>query len=636
MLASVAAYDNALVSLTAGVASTYLNIRTLQQRIQVAQDNLQTQKESLRIARAQFEAGETSELDVQQAQTQLAQTQAQIPGLENSLRATKDSLAVLLGITPEAHRRAARRRRPTFPPPRRRWPPACPRTCCAAAPTCARPSSPRRRRARHRRRQGQSLSFVLAVGQLRVRGHQPAYGKIGDLFSWDNRATAAGASFVFPIFNYGRIVNSVRVQDAVFQQAVLNYQNTVLQAQQEVEDARSAFAAAQATLATLGDAAHSARRTTELAIVRYKEGASRLHHGAHPPSSCSCRSRMRSPARAAACRSPWSACFARSAAAGSCAKASNCCPQPTRAGDEAAHELGRTARQRRRTCRWSKKNQGVPVKAMRAKPRSAGAAAATHPVCARHGALRRRLRQKQPVPAAAGARGHREQAAAAAGDRLPAGDRLASPPSQTVDLVARVEGYLRSVNFTDGSLVKAGAAAVRDRAGALPGQARLATGAAAERAVRVRPTAAHDQGERHLAGERREVALAARPGRRRRARWRRSTSATRASPRPFAGRIGRHLVDPGNLVGSSGSPTKLATHRADGSGTTSTSASTSATCCGCAPLHSPAGQAHQRRRRRRSRCTSDCRPRTATRTRARSILPVPALIPAAARCSCAP
>ena len=57
MLASVAAYDSALVSLTAGVANTYLNIRTLQQRIQVAQDNVKTQQESLRIARAQFENG---------------------------------------------------------------------------------------------------------------------------------------------------------------------------------------------------------------------------------------------------------------------------------------------------------------------------------------------------------------------------------------------------------------------------------------------------------------------------------------------------------------------------------------------------------------------------------------------------
>src|SRR5262249_42913315 len=102
MLASVAAYDSGLVSLTAGVASTYLNIRVLQQRIAVVQDNLKTQQEALRIATAQFEAGETSQLDVQQAQTQLAQTRSQVPGLENSLRADEDSLAVLLGVTPDS------------------------------------------------------------------------------------------------------------------------------------------------------------------------------------------------------------------------------------------------------------------------------------------------------------------------------------------------------------------------------------------------------------------------------------------------------------------------------------------------------------------------------------------------------
>src|SRR5215471_1131255 len=80
MLASVAAYDNGLVSLTAGVASTYLNIRVLQQRIEVLRENLKTQQEGLRIASAQFEAGETSQLDVEQAQTQLAQTRSQLPG----------------------------------------------------------------------------------------------------------------------------------------------------------------------------------------------------------------------------------------------------------------------------------------------------------------------------------------------------------------------------------------------------------------------------------------------------------------------------------------------------------------------------------------------------------------------------
>jgi outer membrane protein TolC len=115
-------------------------------------------------------------------------------------------------------------------------------------------------------------AFSLA-GSFGFVGTSLRNNAIGDLFNWDNRASTVGASFVWPIFNYGRIVNSIRVQDAVFQQAVLNYQNTVLQAQQEVEDSRAAFSAAQATLAALIEAADSARRTTQLAIVRYKEGA---------------------------------------------------------------------------------------------------------------------------------------------------------------------------------------------------------------------------------------------------------------------------------------------------------------------------------------------------------------------------
>jgi NodT family efflux transporter outer membrane factor (OMF) lipoprotein len=274
MLASVAAYDSGLVSLTAGVVSTYLNIRVLQQRIEVVEENLKTQQEGLRIASAQFEAGETSQLDVEQAQTQLAQTRSQIPGLQNSLRADEDSLAVLLGVTPDTIDSLIGASA-TIP----------------VAPTEAATGMPKdllRRRPDVRQAELTAAAQSAGIGVAKANLF-PAFsltgsfgfvgttlhgGSISNLFNWDNRAGAYGASFVWPIFNYGRIVNSIRVQDAVFQQAVLNYQNTVLQAQQEVEDARAAFAAAQATLAALIDAADSARRTTQLAIVRYKEGAS--------------------------------------------------------------------------------------------------------------------------------------------------------------------------------------------------------------------------------------------------------------------------------------------------------------------------------------------------------------------------
>ena len=95
-LGSIAAYDDALVTLIADVAGSYVNIRTLEEQLRVAAKNVATQKESLRIANAQFKAGETSERDVQQATAQLAQTEAQIPQLDQVLAQTKNGLAVLL------------------------------------------------------------------------------------------------------------------------------------------------------------------------------------------------------------------------------------------------------------------------------------------------------------------------------------------------------------------------------------------------------------------------------------------------------------------------------------------------------------------------------------------------------------
>ncbi|HTL72827.1 MAG TPA: efflux transporter outer membrane subunit, partial [bacterium] len=99
-LGSLASYDDAMITLIADVASTYVNIRTLEERVRVANQNVATQQESLRIASAQFNAGETSERDAEQAKTRLAQTEAQIPLLNAALAQNQNGLAVLLGEAP--------------------------------------------------------------------------------------------------------------------------------------------------------------------------------------------------------------------------------------------------------------------------------------------------------------------------------------------------------------------------------------------------------------------------------------------------------------------------------------------------------------------------------------------------------
>ncbi|MET0230955.1 MAG: TolC family protein [Rhodanobacteraceae bacterium] len=272
LLANYAAYDDALVTLVSDVASTYTNLRTTEQRIRVANTNLTNFRESLRVANARFNAGETSLRDVQQAKTVLAQTEAAIPQLDNGATQLRNGLAVLVGETPD--RIGALLEGSDRIP---------------VAPTSVTVGIPRdllRRRPDVREAAFAAASQSALIGVARAQIY-PAFSlsgafgfssnnegpnSLGDLFRWDQRTLQGGASFLFPIFNYGRLENQVRVQDAQFQQAVLNYQNTVLTAQQEVENGLSAFTTSRTSLAHYEEAAASARQSTDLAIAQYKSG----------------------------------------------------------------------------------------------------------------------------------------------------------------------------------------------------------------------------------------------------------------------------------------------------------------------------------------------------------------------------
>jgi len=271
-LGTIATYDDALITLIADVASSYVNIRTLEDRLRVAHTNLVLQQESLRLATARFEGGETSQRDVEQATTRLAQTEAQIPRLEQALRQNKDALAVLLGLTPDEIGRH-------LTGPSRI--PSAPATVAAGIPRDLLRRRPDVRAAGLEAASKSALigvakanmypSFSLA-GEFGLTGNNEANNSLSDIFNWESRALKTGAGFVFPVFNYGRLINQVRVQDAQFQAAVLHYQNTVLKAQQEVEDGLAVFANEQRAATLLGQAAAAARRSTDLAIVQYKGG----------------------------------------------------------------------------------------------------------------------------------------------------------------------------------------------------------------------------------------------------------------------------------------------------------------------------------------------------------------------------
>ena len=94
-----------------------------------------------------------------------------------------------------------------------------------------------------------------------------------DLFKSDSLENFGGPSFRWAILNYGRIQNNVRVQDARFQALIGDYENTVLQAQGEVENAIAAYLGTQRQVNFLSSSVASAARAVELAEFQYREGA---------------------------------------------------------------------------------------------------------------------------------------------------------------------------------------------------------------------------------------------------------------------------------------------------------------------------------------------------------------------------
>lgn len=272
LLASIADYDSTLVSLTADVANSYINIRTIEKRLAIARKNVTIQKESLQIAEFRFEGGTTSMRDVEQAKTVLGSTEATIPNLESQLRQAKNGLCVLLGLPPQHLTKELKGPEKIPAPPytvalgipadllRRR--PDVKRAEYQAAAQCAQIGVAR----------ADLLPAFSLTGTFGFQSTNLGRSTLGDMFQWPSRGMTAGPSFQWNILNYGRLKNNVRVQDARFQELLLAYQNTVLQAQQEVEDSLVAFLQSQAQAKFLAESAAAAQRSVDLAILQYREG----------------------------------------------------------------------------------------------------------------------------------------------------------------------------------------------------------------------------------------------------------------------------------------------------------------------------------------------------------------------------
>ncbi|AKU96577.1 RND efflux system, outer membrane lipoprotein CmeC [Labilithrix luteola] len=272
MLATIADYYSAIVSLSAEIARTYVMIRTFEVLIDQANENVALQEKALEIAESRFRNGATSELDPTQAATLLESTRATIPRRQTALQQARNALSTLLGQSPDTIE------------PLLVGPKAIPKAPVTVAIDV--PAAILRRRPDIRSAELYAAAQCARIGVAKADLY-PSFslaGTIGldastrgtasaNLFSSGSMFYLAGPRINWAFLNYGRITNAVRVQDARFQQLLVGYRNTVLKAAQEVDDALVGFLNAQAAAAFEQNAVTSAQRSVELAISGYREGA---------------------------------------------------------------------------------------------------------------------------------------------------------------------------------------------------------------------------------------------------------------------------------------------------------------------------------------------------------------------------
>jgi len=270
--ASIADYDNALVSLTAEVARTYVGLRVLEEQLAIAKDNAATQQRSYEIADVRYRNGVVSELDPSQALSLLKSTESTVPKLESRIRQSRHAISILLGMPP-GNLQYVLQGTGTVPRP--------PEAVQIGVPADLLRRRPDIRRAELEAAAQSALIGVAKtdlyprfalVGSIGVVSSDTNQSDLGDLFDADSIAYNFGPSASWNILNYGRLKNRVRVQDARLEELIVNYQNTVLQAAREVEDGLSSYFGSRKQSAYLADSVKAAQRSVDLALLQYREG----------------------------------------------------------------------------------------------------------------------------------------------------------------------------------------------------------------------------------------------------------------------------------------------------------------------------------------------------------------------------
>jgi NodT family efflux transporter outer membrane factor (OMF) lipoprotein len=265
--ASQEGLHDVMVSLLAEVALNYVEVRSFQTRLSLAEANQRAQEQTYGMVVTRSQTGLTSNLDLEQARYNLEETRSQIPLLQTGLEQAKNRLSVLLGQNPGSLKEELAERKAI---------PLPPLEIAVGVPADVMRRRPDIRKAE---RELAAQTAVVGVATARLYPRFTLAGSIGlealsvtSLFERESGTFGLGPSFQWNLFDAGRIRQNIEVQNAIQEQALIRYEASVLKALAEVEDALTGYAEEQVRQRSLKAASGAARRAVDLAEDQYRSG----------------------------------------------------------------------------------------------------------------------------------------------------------------------------------------------------------------------------------------------------------------------------------------------------------------------------------------------------------------------------
>lgn len=268
LLASKANRDTIRLSLIANVVESYFGVLTLNNQVQISQNTLLSREESYQYRKKEFEAGKISEIDMQQARSEMASVRAQLQSLLMERNAAQTALMILLGRDPQGIFNVALPMESQMLPKAPKVPVGLPSTLLEKRPDIEAAEQ-----------NFKAANFSIGVARAAYFPTISLTGLIGyaspelnELFSNSTSTWNYGGNFVSNVIDFGRTSSNVELTKSQYREMLLNYGQTLRQAFGEVRDSLYNHSMSFERLNSLNEQVEALRRTLVLAELRYREG----------------------------------------------------------------------------------------------------------------------------------------------------------------------------------------------------------------------------------------------------------------------------------------------------------------------------------------------------------------------------